>query len=104
MKVKVTKTMTAAIKKAMRTMYPAASITLETCKADTYSRYVGSVWENEQDYDYTSGQFKYIRIVYPDNYYAMPRYLTTRDLQHIAGRCDGTMDGFMKAVKAAIEI
>ena len=104
MKVKVTKTMAAAIKKSMRTMYPCVTVSMQTYKPDTYSWYVGSVWENEQDYDYTSGQFKCIRIVYPENYYAMPRYLTTRELQRIAGRCDGTLDGFMKAVYAAIEI
>lgn len=104
MKVKVTKTMAAAIKKSMRAMYPAVTVSLETYKPDVYSRNVGSVWENEQDYDYSSGQFKCIRIVYPDEYYAMPRYLTTRELRYIAGRCNGTLDGFMHAVKQAIEI
>lgn len=104
MKVKVTKTMAAAIKKSMRTMYPCVTVSMQTYKPDTYSWHVGSVWENEQDYDYTSGQFKVIQIRYPDEYYSMPHYLTTRDLQRIAGKCDGTLDGFMHAVKQAIEI
>lgn len=59
---------------------------------------------HENDWQADRGLFKFIRVVYPDDYYAMPRYLTTNDLSRCFRSSDGTFKGFMEQVANEIEI
>lgn len=45
-----------------------------------------------------------IKVIYPADFYAIDRYLTTKDLVKIFNHSDKTADGFIKAVKDEIEI
>ena len=100
MRVKVTKRMANEIQK--RTGFNA---TLEKLNCNNYQWYVsGDPDANIQDYDIETGLFSAIRIDYPAEYYACPRYLTTRDLSNIFYGCDGSINDFFRAVKNAIEI
>lgn len=47
-----------------------------------YSWYVGSVYDAQDygDYDYNHDQYKAIMVSYPADYYACPRYISTREL------------------------
>lgn len=36
--------------------------------------------EDNGDYDWAEDEYKVIRVAYPEEYYAMPRYLTTAEL------------------------
>ena len=44
-----------------------------------YTLNVGDPWDAEQygDYDYNNDEYKAIVVVYPDEYYALPKYLST---------------------------
>lgn len=72
---------------------------------DQYSLYVSyNIMDNENDYNYNSGKMKSIKIVYPDNYYANSRYLTTNDLVKIFNNSDKTVSGFLNQLWNEIEI
>lgn len=52
-----------------------------------------------------TGLYNVIKINYTWDCYALPRYLTTRELNNIYKRCtEKTADGFIYALKNAIEI
>ena len=38
------------------------------------------IFAAEKDYDSSTGMYKAIKLTYPEGYYAMPRYLTTSEL------------------------
>lgn len=62
-------------------------------------------YNHEQDYDYTTDTFKVIVVEYPYDYYACPRYITTKDLTRIFNNCaDKTWGDFVKAFIEEIEI
>lgn len=61
-------------------------------------------WANDIDFDYITNTFKVIKIVYPYDYYASNKYLTTRTLQNIFKNSDKTYNGFFNAVLDYIEI
>lgn len=61
-------------------------------------------YKYENDYQVDKGLFKFIRVVYPDDYYAMPRYLTTNDLERCFQHSDGTYQSFMNEVMREVEI
>lgn len=72
---------------------------------DQYSLYVSyNIMDNENDYNYNSGKMKSIKIVYPDDYYAVPRFLTTNDLVKIFKNSDKTVSGFLVQLWNEIEI
>lgn len=105
MKVKVSKTMAAAIRKALKEDLTGYRICYTEVDLNAYTRSVDyCLWSHEEDYDAEHAVMKVIRIEYPAEYYAMPRYLTTKDLRNIAGRADGDYTRFMNGVKNAIEI
>ena len=63
------------------------------------------LYSNEIDYSPKTGKFAAILIEYPDSYYAMPKSLTTRELNRIFRReSDGTPESYWKALNAAIAI
>ena len=100
--VSVTKKMAEAINKRVREMgYKAV---LETLTPNEFSIYVGSVFNHDEDYDVTTGQMKAIKIIYPDSYYAYPRYLTTKELRSVYRNSNGTYEGFMEELAELVEI
>lgn len=57
-------------------------------------------YNHEVDYDWKTSLFKVIRIIYPYEYYACNKYLTTKDLSYCLKQSNKTFDGFMSEVKA----
>lgn len=94
MKIKVSNPML----KALREQFPCYSFSIEKAViSDPYLWY-------EEDYDPKSGLYRVIEVRYPAEYYALPKYITTRDLVKAFRDSDRTYDGFMKAVWRTIEI
>ena len=105
MKVQATSTMAKEIAKALKAKgldYKAKQVKLTERE---YSWYVGDTYDAEDygDYDYTKQEYRAIMIIYPDNYYACPRYLSTRELKDIFTSGD-TLEKFMAKVVEAVEI
>lgn len=72
---------------------------------DQYSLYVSyDIMDHENDYNYNTAKMKSIKILYPDNYYAVPRFLTTNDLVKIFKNSDKTVQGFLNELWNEIEI
>ena len=61
-------------------------------------------FDHESDFDWETRTFKVIRIEYPWEYYACPKYLTTKDLLYCLKHSDKTFDGFMSEVKGFVAI
>lgn len=57
-------------------------------------------FDHESDFDWETRTFKVIRVTYPDEYYACPKYLTTKDLQFCLKQSNKTLDSFLNEVKA----
>lgn len=104
MKVKVTKVMTDEINKYFQKNGIGYTAYFVEYSPTEYNIYVGSSMCHENDYDWTKNKMKAIKIAYPDNYYAMPRYLTTDDLYKMFWKCNKTIDGFMKELHSEVEI
>jgi hypothetical protein len=67
---------------------------------DSYS------FDHDVDYDYTTNTYNVFIVDYPPEYYAIPRYITTKDLRRIfnSNKCDGTLENFIQAFYNDIEI
>ena len=101
MKVKATKAMTKYLNDHIENI----TFTLEKLTEAAYRMQVDiDTYLNEIDYSIKTGLFSVIKVSYPGEYYAMPRYLTTKDLNRIFARSDHTAEGFIKAVLSDIEI
>lgn len=61
-------------------------------------------YKHENDYNPASGKLQAIKVIYPGEFYALPRYLTTNDLIKAFRSSDKTIKGFLQAVKDEIEI
>lgn len=104
MKLTTTKTLTNILNKNSK-----YKITLEKLTIEQFKILVDfDVWEHEIDYDFTTGKFKVIKVVYPDNFYACDNYITTKDLQRIiqtfASNEQKTLDNFIIHFNNYIEI
>lgn len=78
---------------------------LEKFTPDQFKMFVDvDIWKNEADYNAATGKMQAIKVIYPDEYYSMPRYLTTYELVKIFRSSDKTATGFLQAVKDEIEI
>lgn len=83
MKVKVSKTFAAFINKAAKELGFKAEASVVTMSSRSYKLNVSmDLFEAEEtgDYDFVEDECKAIKVVYPDDYYAMPKYLTTASL------------------------
>lgn len=58
----------------------------------------------EYDYNFTTGKYRVIKILYPNDYYACPQYLTTTLLLKLARNIHGDADLFYKNIITEIEI
>lgn len=101
--VKVSKLMTSAIRKAVKPY--GYSISLEKVASAIYQQCVDfDLFAHEKDYDISSNSFRVIKVVYPENMYAMNRYITSNDLVSIYNKSDKSYDGFMSEVIKEIEV
>ena len=101
MKVKVSNPMV----KFLNTHIDGMKFSLEKMTEAAYRMQVDiDTYIHEADYSIRTGMFSVIKIIYPDDFYAMPGYLTTKDLNRIFTRSDHTAEGFIKAVLSDIEI
>lgn len=100
MRVQATKKMANELNKALKgTRFDGTMHFTGCCEnMETYNRYVSTLWEDmEQDFDYRTGKYKYIKITYPAEYYALEGYIATADLRAIFKNAK-TWDAFSKAV------
>ena len=110
MNIAVTKTFTKFINKTAKELNFRASASFVTMTEGYYHMLVADPVEailycGGHDYDYRTGQFKAIRIDYPSEYYACPRYLTTYELTEEFNRRGVETDRELKEMlKDLIEI
>lgn len=105
MRVQATKVMTNAINKYLQEHGEKMRAEYRTASPEHYKTYVDyDLWNNEGDYLPEQARMRYIQIIYPEHFYAMPGYLTTRELLKIFKKSDKTYNGFMDAVLEAISI
>ena len=96
MKVKVSNPMLKVFKAALSN----CSVTLEKMLPEQYEISVDyDLFKHEVDYSTRTGKFSVLRIAYPPEYYAIPKYITTRDLHQIYQASDKTYTGYIEAIK-----
>lgn len=106
MNIAATKTMADAINKAFKAEgwrdYKASQVMLTERE---YSWHVGDVYDAEDYGDYNDRENKYrvIRIIYPADYYACDKFLSSKELNYIFEKGD-TLEKYMEKVLEAIEI
>ena len=105
MKLLLTKTMFNTLKKAMADNERTKDYEMITEKLtnEQYCFYVGS-YGGDLDFDYRDGKYKVFKIIYPSEYYATPRYITTEELQWIFKRSNKTLEDFLDKFIDLIEI
>ena len=70
-----------------------------------FSFYVDyDIYENEPDYDYETNKYNVIKVLYPQNYYATPTYITTKLINILYKKANNNFDTFLKLLKDEIEI
>ena len=84
MKVKVSKVFADFINKTAKELGFKAEASVQRMSERMYRLHVGlnAMLDAEDygDYDWREGEYKVIRVVYPEEYYACPQYLTTKAL------------------------
>ena len=105
MRIAATTTMAATLNKEFRRRgwdYKARQVWL---KAQQYSWNVGDIYDAEDygDYNDEKDAYRAIVVIYPDDYYACPRYITTRDLNRLFSKGD-TLDTYAARVAEDCEI
>lgn len=63
-----------------------------------------NIFAHKKDYHMDVKKFNVISVIYPPDYYAPQKYLTTKDLTNIYRKSDGSIDGFMRVLINEIEI
>ena len=101
MLVKATNPMT----KLLNANFPAYTFRLEKFTLEQFKIFVDvDIFSHENDYNPTTNKIQAIKIIYPDQFYSLPRYITTNDLLKAFRRSDKTMTGFIQAIRDEIEI
>jgi len=91
--------------KALAAALPEYTFRLEKLTPQQFSLYVDiDAWKHDDDYNARTGKMQAIKVIYPDNYYCYPHYLTTRDLIKAFRKSDKTLNGFIQEVKNEIEV
>ena len=82
MKAIVSKVMAKTLNNALNTID--MKIEYHEMSYEAYSTFVSyDTLEHTNDWNFEKSVFKVLRIIYPEEYYAMPQYATTNDLQRI---------------------
>lgn len=99
--VKVSNPMIKAMKKAM----PKFRFNLLELNPESYQLKVDyDLFRNESDFNINKHIFKVIEIIYPPEYYALPRYITTRDLRRTYKNSDGSYNDFINELIKECEV
>lgn len=69
-----------------------------------YMIYVGNECPYGNDYIPKYGIYKALRLAYPDESYACPRFISTRDLNRVFLHSDRTIDGFLEEFRKEFSI
>ena len=109
MKVKVSKVFANFINKTAKELGFKAEASVVTMSERGYRLNVGLDAaldaEDNGDYDWAEDEYKVIRVVYPDEYYARPTYLTTASLtKEFRRRGVSTADELKEMVRSMCEI
>jgi len=95
---------------ALRSFCSDYSVSYHEISREEYSRRVDyDIFNHENDFLPKSGKMKVIKIEYPQDFYAMPTYITTNDLCK-AGKdlkASGqalTLENYLRAVYRTIEL
>lgn len=107
MQVKISKVMCKSINDYLKAQKQFTGYKLEyvELKSNEYQSCVDyDIYNNMIDYDNNKSIFKTIRVVYPVEYYACDKYLTTKELKQAYKNCDKTYNSFMQEIKNIIEI
>ena len=97
MQVKPTHKMVSFLKKIL----DGCTVDLVELSPEQFKWYVDyNEFDHESDFNWETRTFKVIRVSYPDEYYACPKYLTTKDLQFCLKHSNKTLDSFLNEVKA----
>lgn len=101
MKVKASQVMVKELKKHIQEY----SITLEKLSERAFSLYVDiDSYKHDADYNINTGLFNVIKVSYPYECYAMPKYITTADLLKVFKNSDKTLNGFIESFKEYVAI
>lgn len=109
MKVKVTNPMVQLIKDALPKDHQVKLIKLDPRQYGWQVHHNGADYaESVGDYDYNTGLCKAIQIIYPPDFYAMPAYVTTKDLKDYYKECesggDVTLERYKKTILNNLEV
>ncbi|MBO5948922.1 hypothetical protein J6Q66_08825 [bacterium] len=82
---------------------------VEIKKIELTERFFGAcvdfdTFDHEIDFDYKTNRFNVIVVNYPSNFYAVPTYLTTKDLTKLYNKSNGTTTDLIEKIKEYIEI
>ena len=103
MRVQVSKTLTAWLNNQFKQHNIPYKAIYATMTQREYDWQVGDT-SMEYDYNFTTGKYRVIKILYPDDYYASPNYLTTSTLIRLAQGIHGDANLFYKNIITEIEI
>lgn len=107
MRVETTKTMCKAMQHKIN-LDCIDRIEYHTASLDRFHFNICSEWyTSEKDYTYDRNGYhvgKYIAVFYKPEFYAMPKYITQKDLDQVFRHCDKTFDGFFKELERELEI
>ena len=103
MRVEATKTLTAWLNNQFKQHNIPYKAVYATMTQREYDWQVGDT-SMEYDYNFTTGKYRVIKILYPDNYYACPQYLTTTLLLKLARNIHGDANLSYKNIITEIEI
>ena len=109
MKVKVSKVFANFINKTAKELGFKAEAEVVTMSERAYRLNVGLEAaldaEDNGDYDWGEGEYRVIRVCYPDNYYTVPTYLTTAYLtSEFRRRQVTTEDGLKQMLRSLCEV
>ena len=103
MKLNTTKTFATFLKNEMKKLGLNYEITLEKLNDRQYGWLV-DVMNRTDAYDYNTGLYSVLKVTYPYDYYACPKYITKEDLYKTWNKSEGNLNKFLLNMKNEIEI
>lgn len=105
MRIAATKKMVAVLNRAAVAAGKPYKFSYSTLNTGAYAWSVGDIWAayDYGDYNSRTGKMRAVRVSYPYEYYAAPRYISTAELSSIY-RAGDTLDGFISRVFDRVDI
>lgn len=102
MKVMVSKVMAKTLQEHIKQY----TIRYKEVSTDYYKLYVDTdVFSHDNDFNCNTGKMKVIEVIYPSEFFAIERYITTNDLNRIFNNAKGAMlEDFVKSFMNEYEI